>query len=262
MNEELKISYKKQDITISIKQTSGPDETVVFLHGLGCSKESFNQAFMSESMSNYSIVTFDFVGFGDSDKPADFSYSLADQAEVTKRVLNTLNLGGKPIHIVAHSMGGVVGLLLSRMINNIASFMSVEGNLVAEDAGIISRDIASQNPESFLNEGFKKAHESLALSKTESDNEWSRWFMGSDPVATYLSARSLVQWSDSGKLMPWFNSLYNKGFLHGSKTGIDHLTPLFEAVKIYEVSDAGHFMMLDSPVRFYELVSHHISKSK
>jgi pimeloyl-ACP methyl ester carboxylesterase len=58
-------------------------------------------------------VTLDFPGFGFSDKPADFSYSLMEQADIVEMVARELGL--ERVHLWAHDMGTSVATeLLAR----------------------------------------------------------------------------------------------------------------------------------------------------
>lgn len=58
---------------------------------------------MQTLTANYRVVVHDHLGFGLSDKPANFSYSLIEQAEVAFAVWQ--NLGVQEGHLVAHDYG-------------------------------------------------------------------------------------------------------------------------------------------------------------
>jgi alpha/beta hydrolase fold. len=49
------------------------------------------------------VVTLDFLGFGASDKPPSFSYSLFEQADVVLQIAARLRL--REVHLIAHDMG-------------------------------------------------------------------------------------------------------------------------------------------------------------
>ncbi|MBW2606528.1 MAG: alpha/beta hydrolase [Deltaproteobacteria bacterium] len=114
------------------------EELIFLLHGLGCSKESFRDIWIRDEFKNYSILAIDLPGFGESSKPDDFSYKMDDHALVCAEVLKEFS--SKQLHIVAHSMGGAIGLLLPpAVLNRTLSFANLEGNLIREDCGILSR---------------------------------------------------------------------------------------------------------------------------
>ncbi len=57
----------------------GP-ETIVFIHGLGASKDCFAPALNYPGVASHSVLAADLVGFGASDTPEDYSYTMDDQA--------------------------------------------------------------------------------------------------------------------------------------------------------------------------------------
>ena len=66
---------------------------------------------------------------------------MEDHASVYAEVLN--EIPAKKYHVIAHSMGGAVGLLLPpTLLRSVLSFSNCEGNLVGEDCGIVSRKTA------------------------------------------------------------------------------------------------------------------------
>lgn len=75
---------------------------LVVLHGFPTCAIDFRAAlpFLAE---RYHVVVHDHLGFGLSDKPADYSYSLLEQAEVAVGLWRTLGL--TRVHVVAHDMG-------------------------------------------------------------------------------------------------------------------------------------------------------------
>lgn len=92
--------------------------TVVLLHGFPESSYSYAEAFPLLSARFDRIVSFDFIGFGFSDKPAEgFTYSLIEQADVALRLIRECGLAG--CHFVAHDMGdSVMTELLARFNGN------------------------------------------------------------------------------------------------------------------------------------------------
>lgn len=93
----------------------GPQDgpVVLFVHGLGGSSEYWKQTLASPEMKKYRCLAIDLLGFGRSDKPKDFDYSLEKQAETIREFL-VLKKVNKVIY-VGHSMGGSVGIALARL---------------------------------------------------------------------------------------------------------------------------------------------------
>jgi pimeloyl-ACP methyl ester carboxylesterase len=64
------------------------EETVLLLHGLGCSKESFRNIWFRGELLDYSIISLDLIGFGKSSKADNFSYKMEDHSFVGRAVEN------------------------------------------------------------------------------------------------------------------------------------------------------------------------------
>lgn len=97
---------------------AGPDATVVLLHGFPESSYSYAGAFPLLAGAFERVVSFDFIGFGFSAKPAGgFSYSLLEQADVALRIIREAGITG--CHFIAHDMGdSVMTELLARLNHN------------------------------------------------------------------------------------------------------------------------------------------------
>ncbi len=232
------------EVSTAFRKRGG--ELLLLLHGLGCSKESFRDIWFRDEFSNYSIISLDFLGFGDSSKPDKFSYKMEDQASVCAEVLKEIS--SKQVHIVAHSMGGAIGLLLpSALLNSALTFANLEGNLISKDCGIVSRKTISVSFQKFENELLPDLR---ALSKSLGEE---RFFLDSAlPLGFYKSAESLVRWSDSGDLLSRFKNLRcRKSYFYGEKnSNLDVLHRLNTIEKVM-IGRSGHFMMNDNPEEFY-----------
>lgn len=83
---------------------AGPEtaEPLLLLHGFPSSSLDFRGALPVLS-ERYRVIAPDHLGFGLSDKPAAYSYSLLEQAEVTIALLR--DLGITRAHVLAHDYG-------------------------------------------------------------------------------------------------------------------------------------------------------------
>ena len=79
---------------------------VVLVHGLGGRAEEWLDIAPALIKAGYRVYLPDLPGYGQSDKPADFSYSVADEAEAVAGFLNALNL--KQVALGGISMGGAI----------------------------------------------------------------------------------------------------------------------------------------------------------
>lgn len=119
-----------------------PDRTVVLLHGFPESSYSYSGAFGLLEGSFDRIVSFDFIGFGFSDKPAQgFGYSLIEQADLALALLRESGVTGA--HFVAHDMGdSVLTELLARFNHDLPGWFTpgplsvtfTNGSMILDDA--------------------------------------------------------------------------------------------------------------------------------
>lgn len=86
---------------------AGSGEPVILLHGLGASSYSWRYAIPALS-DRFDVIAPDFPGFGRSDKPWDFDYSIAGQHRWVMSFMDALGVG--KARFVGNSMGGVISL--------------------------------------------------------------------------------------------------------------------------------------------------------
>ena len=85
-----------------VVDTGRKKETIVILHGFPTSSYDFKDVLPLLSQ-RYRVIVHDHVGFGFSDKPSSYSYSLMEQAD--RALLLWSKLGVKKAHLVAHDYG-------------------------------------------------------------------------------------------------------------------------------------------------------------
>jgi len=224
---------------------AGP-ELLFLIHGLGCSKDSFHHLWNYHPFDNYSVMAVDLAGFGNSSKSRNFSYTMEAQAQICAEILSEFS--EKKLHIVAHSMGGAVALLLPhKVLERTETFVNVEGNLIAEDCDIAGRKIISVPPDIFaknvlpeVHDLFKRfGHGYTAIDDTSAD-------------ALYRSARSLTAWSDSKKLLELFLGLTcRKAYFYGEDNAEHPTIASIGNVTKVMIKRSGHFPMNDNPEDFY-----------
>jgi len=221
------------------------------IHGLTRSRESFRHLESHAEFNNCSILAPDLLGFGSSDKPEDFSYTMQDHAEICAELLQQVDY--ERLHLVAHSMGGAIALLLpSKILNAAESLANIEGNLIAEDCGIVSRQIAEVSFEEF-NEKILPEHK-LQFTDYESFDLIS-------PSAYYRSAQSLVEWSDSRELLDKFLKLRcRKAYFYGDENRKHPTVSATRHLQQIEIRKSGHYLMDDNPTDFYMELSRFIMK--
>lgn len=254
----LNSGYKEYNVEIDDIQlffkcynNSQAGEAILFIHGLACSSSSFRFLFDHDYFQDKSLILIDLAGFGNSSKPEKFSYKMEDQGKLVAKLLDTLPKW--KLHIVAHSMGNAVCLLMDEnILSRIESYSNVEGNLISEDCGLLSRGIAGISFEEYRDKLFPnqlvefEGHDQLEFSK-------------SSPGAVYKSALSLVKWSDSGLLLEKFLNLNcRKSYFYGEENVEMPVLGKIKNVSQIMISNSGHAMSTENPEEFYLKLSEFI----
>jgi pimeloyl-ACP methyl ester carboxylesterase len=252
------LQYGELNLDVATRFREQGDDLLILLHGLGCSKESFEGAFEAPELRGYAICALDFPGHGGSSRDLPRGcYSLEAYAHITGQLIRHVMAirGYNHLCVAGHSMGGAVAVLLPEGEYGITSLVSIDGNLIAEDCGLVSRGIAEQSQEQFVRQGYSDFNAALRDSAEPDAHAWARWSANAAPDAMHAAARSLVEWSDSGKLLEQYNSIKKRAFLYGERDGKEYLLPRIEGAFIAAVPDAAHFMMVDNPTAFYRVLA-------
>jgi pimeloyl-ACP methyl ester carboxylesterase len=125
---------------IFVRDRAGTSEgpPVVLLHGYPSS--SYDWRHVLELLGERRLITFDFLGFGLSDKPRDVVYSLLMQADIVETIVASVPDG--PVVLVAHDMGSSVATeLLARDLEGrlrfeLSSVLLFNASLVLERASL------------------------------------------------------------------------------------------------------------------------------
>jgi pimeloyl-ACP methyl ester carboxylesterase len=101
-----------------VERGQGP--VLLLVHGFPTSSYDY-RAMMARLAPHFRCIAFDFLGFGLSDKPEDYSYSLFEQADSVEALLRAL--GVERARVVCHDMGtSVLCELLARQDQQRLSF--------------------------------------------------------------------------------------------------------------------------------------------
>jgi pimeloyl-ACP methyl ester carboxylesterase len=240
-------------ITISARTRLWTDDVIVFMHGFGCSKELFADAFEAEALRHYSLCSFDFPSHGASQVVDPGAATLERYADVARALIEVL--APRRVAMVCHSMGGAVGLIAAQALGNCESFISVEGNLIREDCGIVSGNTAKQPRSEFVENGHAAFVKTLRSSGDRSLQRWADCYQLADSASLHAIAESLVSWSVSGKLLNYFAQTKKPHYIYGEQSDLDYLTPRLGKIPRMGIPDAGHFLMLDNPMAFYAAIA-------
>lgn len=217
------------------------DHLIVLLHGLGCGVGSLDSAFTADPLAKFSLCAVGIPPQATIDQ-----YAEAAVREARK-------LGHDTVTMVGHSMGGAAAVLAAQELG--CPVISLEGNLVAEDCGLVSRRIADQALGDFVGSGYSLLLSGLDACDTPDLTQWAQWMRQTDPADLHAAARSLVEWSDSGHLLNAFRSLPRRTYICGARSDVSHLLPHLTDSPSRNIPEAGHFLMVDNPAQLWATVA-------
>jgi pimeloyl-ACP methyl ester carboxylesterase len=164
---------------------------------------------------------------------------------------------------VTHSLGGAVGLLLAdRTPIPLASFVNVEANLIAADCALLSRRSAEMDLELFRGEKFARLKARARASDDPGLRAWAGWAEACTAEAFHASAKSLVAWSDSGRLLEMYRALTVPTlYVYGARSAIPEVLAAVEGMATHEVADCGHFVMLERPAELAAVLGEVVARA-
>ncbi|CAM5373274.1 alpha/beta hydrolase [Streptomyces spiroverticillatus] len=221
----------------------GEEPCRVYVHGLGGISGMFVEGASHPALAGRRSLLVDLLGFGVSDRPDDFDYSLEAHAGALARLLEAAGVFGA--EVVAHSMGGSVALVLAdRWPELVSKLVLVHANLDAitpVKGAPGSGGIAAYGEEEFLATGWD------ALRATAGETWWST-MKTCGPRALHRSAVGLTRGSEPMMRDLLLDLKIPRGYLLPEDDvdfrGGEELTAA--GVEVIAVPDCGHNVMTDN----------------
>lgn len=138
----------------------GPDApTAVFVHGLGGSSTNWTDlaGLLSERMRGLIV---DLPGFGRSEPPRGYPYTLEAHAEAVTRFAE--HLGAGPVHLFGNSMGGAISMLVAAARPDLVRTLTLVSPAVPDLRPRLSRVSDPRLPLAFVPVLGNRARRSLA----------------------------------------------------------------------------------------------------
>jgi pimeloyl-ACP methyl ester carboxylesterase len=259
---------------IFVHRRGGTSPLLVLLHGFPSS--SYDWRFTLEHLDGRASLTFDFLGFGLSDKPRDARYSLFDQADLVQALVPD----GRSVVVVAHDMGTSVAteLLardLERSLNfEIAAALLFNGSMIIERASLTWAQKGLRSPlgpllarlsnrPMFVRQFGRLFSPTHPLSATEGEDQWALWRHGGGAriahrLTHYLDERKVHGARWHGAIRDWPGQLrFAWGMQDPVATprvlaGLRQLRP---AAPVTELPDLGHYPQLEQPEVLIPLIN-------
>lgn len=107
--------------------------TVVLLHGKNFCAATWEATIAPLQAAGYRVIAPDQIGFCRSSKPEGYQYSFGQLAANTEALLQHLQLGDTPVHVVGHSMGGMLAARFALMYPQQVRSLSLVNPIGLED---------------------------------------------------------------------------------------------------------------------------------
>jgi pimeloyl-ACP methyl ester carboxylesterase len=222
----------------------GAEPARLYLHGLGASSPVYWAAAAAHPvLAGRRSLLLDLLGFGISDRPTDFAYTLEAHADAVAVALESAEVTGA--EVVAHSMGGAVAILLATRHPRLVS------KLVLVDAALDpappvprpgSSAIETFTEEEFLTDGWRRTEQRVGPA-------WWSTMRLAGREALYRTAVHRARATVPTLREQLLELPVPRTFLHpaadGAPTGAERLVA--SGVTVRAIPDCGHNIMFDNP---------------
>ncbi|MCX8996435.1 alpha/beta hydrolase [Rhizobiaceae bacterium BDR2-2] len=219
----------------------GDGPVLVFIHGLGSSSlPYFTPVAADPALAGARSLLVDLLGFGISDRPHDFGYTIPEQARAVATFLDKLNIAGA--HVVAHSMGGSIAIhLASERTDLVAGLVTVEPNLLPSRRPRVE----PYTEETFVTKGFARALATCG-------EAWVATMRLADPVALFRAENALGRNMPADLAERYLRLPMPRLMIRGALTACHPCEEEIAAagIPVATIPDAGHNTMLDNHAAF------------
>jgi pimeloyl-ACP methyl ester carboxylesterase len=245
---EMTASTAGRPYTLGYFDRPGPGPAILYIHGLGCSKDDFLEMASAPELQSFRLISADHPGCGDSPYDDDHPLNIDGIVNLIENFVDKLELGS--FLLVGGSLGGLVALLYAeRNVKRVAGFANVEGNLAPEDC-MFSRNVIPHSYQHFVNVIFPQIKKAVSARRGRGFAQHLGVLAKANPRAYYDYAFQTVTYSDQGNLLKRFLGLpIPKCFLYGSQNRhLSYLARLRESdCTVIEIPGANHFLFYDAP---------------
>ncbi|NMO17344.1 alpha/beta hydrolase [Pyxidicoccus fallax] len=254
-------------------------KTVVFIHGLGSYLKFWRSQLDVFHQQGYRVIAVDLPGYGKSDKPGTFPYTMEAMADVVRELVNALGLD-KPI-LAGHSMGGQTSLsyairypdaLSGLVLVSPAGFEKFSWKEKAWFERVMSTEFIKTAPESAIWGSVRQGNfmtwrpelewlieERVRLARSPEFDSYAyanvrtvRGLAHNDFVRDnlhHVTVPTLIVYGTDDRLIP-------NPFLHGGEARdiMEYGASRIPGAKLVPLKGCGHTVQLDCPARFNEAV--------
>ncbi|NLR99066.1 alpha/beta hydrolase [Rhizobium sp. P38BS-XIX] len=242
---------------------SAPDKPIVLVHGLF---GSLSDPRILAAFGDADVHAPDLIGYGRHRDANTSSLSLLDQARHVAEFISGLGLG--KVHLVGHSIGGAVSVLVARHFPElIESLTSVEGNFTLKDA-FWSGQIAIKPIEEVASiiAGYAADPDAWIAGAGVEINEWTSslarsWLANQPPSTIRAQARAVVAATGEEAYLEAVRTILKSDrplyLIAGRRSAEGWDVPGWAnalCTARINIADTGHLMMAENPDAFASAV--------
>ncbi|MEU4066288.1 alpha/beta hydrolase [Streptomyces wedmorensis] len=224
----------------------GEEPARVYLHGLGASSPVYWSAAAAHPLlTGRRSLLLDLLGFGISDRPTDFAYTLEDHADAVAAALTAASVTGA--EVIGHSMGGTVAIhLAARHPHLVSRLVLVDATLDPAPPLPVpgSSAIHTFTEEEFLTHAWQRTRERVGPF-------WWSTMRLAGREALYRSAKNQARSSTPTPRELLLELPVPRTYLHPAADAPTDGKQLADAgVTLTAIPDSGHNIMFDNPEAF------------
>ncbi|GAB4307888.1 MAG: hypothetical protein Kow0090_22420 [Myxococcota bacterium] len=243
------------DVFIRVHKSERALGDIWFIHGFGESSLSFSEAFSSVLCEIFNLYAPDLPGFGVSPFNPDRLH-LADAIDTLKMLVREIS-GDRPLFIVGHSLGGILGTWLSKHLEaQVKGYVSIEGNLTKADTFGTSLTNGFDDPDEF----YRFLLDRMYKLADGSDLPLQRYFASlrlAHPKAMLAYGKECVVATGETKAGREYIALKCPTlYFWGDKSTPERTKLYIEENNINNLpfQNCGHWLMIDNPKRCYSAI--------
>ena len=243
------------DAFIRCHDLPGQDPARVYLHGIGrAAGPAFAHIATRPPLDGRRSVLVDFLGFGYSDRPLGFGYSMEEHAASVIRLLEELKI--QRCELIGHSMGGSVAILVAGERSQLVRKLAIAEANLDPGSGPMTGAIIGHSERDYIDRVYPEEVAAQHKRAREGDSPLLGVVLGmyqvSAPWAIHRSARSLVSARTTTFRELFMKLEVPRAFIVGAKTleadarpasGEDGEGLEQAGIARIVVPDAGHPMM-------------------
>jgi pimeloyl-ACP methyl ester carboxylesterase len=225
---------------------------LIFIHGLGCAAADYVETARDQRLATRRAILVDLPGFGFSDRPADFSYTLEAHAACVLRLIDALRL--ERATLFGHSMGGAIAVRCAAARPALCAGLILAEPRLGPGPGALSGPIAAQSEAAYVaagHEALLRECASRVPGEVRQAGFVARMHLAS-PLALHRSARAVVADSTPTTGAMLAGLALPRTLLYGALSTLDATwrAAADAGVRLVSVAGAGHDMMQDAPDAF------------